>query len=46
MFDGNVVLSREQRDEIMRAIGAIERQVKEIKPGWQAGKPPMSSART
>jgi hypothetical protein len=32
------VLSRDQRDEIMKAVKAIERQVKEIagKPQWQA----------
>lgn len=32
------VLSRDQRDEILLAAKAIERQVKELsgKPGWQA----------
>ena len=32
------VLSRDQRDEIMKAVKAIERQVKEMvgKPHWQA----------
>jgi hypothetical protein len=37
MSDGEVVLSREQRDEIIRAVHAIERQLKEIeaKPRWQ-----------
>ena len=30
------MLSRDQRDEIMRAVKAIERQVKQIKPDWQA----------
>jgi hypothetical protein len=32
----DLLLSREQRDEIMRAISAIECQVQQIKPGWQA----------
>lgn len=38
MTDGEFVLSRDQRDEIMKAVRAIERQVKEIsgKPQWQA----------
>jgi hypothetical protein len=37
MSDGEVVLSREQRDEIIRAVNAIERQLTEMegKPHWQ-----------
>jgi hypothetical protein len=36
--DVEFVLSREQRDDIMKAVKAIERQVKEIadKSHWQA----------
>ena len=32
------VLSRNRRDEIMKAVKAIEREMKEMtgKPGWQA----------
>ena len=38
MTDLEFVLSRDQRDEIMKAVKAIERQVREIvgKPRWQA----------
>ena len=38
MTNIGVVLSLDQRDEIMKAVKAIERQVKEIvgKPHWQA----------
>ena len=38
MTDVEFLLSRDQRDEIMRAVKAIERQVKEMdgKPHWQA----------
>jgi hypothetical protein len=38
MTDAEFVLSRDQRDEIMKAVKAIERQVKEMvgKPHWQA----------
>ena len=38
MSVGEFVLSREQRDEIMRALKAIERQLKDMggRPGWQA----------
>ena len=38
MTDVEFVLSRDQRDEIMRAVKAIERHVKEMtgKPHWQA----------
>lgn len=38
MTDVEFVLSRDQRDEIMKAVKAIERQVKEMvgKPHWQA----------
>jgi hypothetical protein len=37
MMDLEFVLSREQRDDIMEAVKAIERQLKEIdqKPRWQ-----------
>lgn len=37
MSDGDVVLTREKRDEIIRAVNAIERQLNEIeeKPRWQ-----------
>ncbi len=35
MTDGEIVLTRERRDEILNAVKAIERQVKEIKPPWQ-----------
>jgi hypothetical protein len=37
MTDGEFVLSRDQRDEIMKAVKAIERQLKEIgaKPDWR-----------
>jgi hypothetical protein len=37
MSDGEVVLTREKRDEIVRAVHAIERQLKEMegKPRWQ-----------
>ena len=37
MSDGEVVLTREKRDEIVRAVHAIERQLEEIerKPRWQ-----------
>ena len=37
MSEGELVLSREQRQEIIRAVNAIERQLKEIegKPRWQ-----------
>ena len=36
--DIEFVLSREHRDDIMKAVKAIERQVREIagKPHWQA----------
>ena len=30
-----LVLSQDERDEIMKAVKAIERQVKEIKLDWQ-----------
>lgn len=38
MTDVEFVLSRNQRDEIMRAVKAIERQLKDVigKPHWQA----------
>jgi hypothetical protein len=38
MMDVEFVLSRDQRDEIMNAVKAIERQVKEIasESHWQA----------
>jgi hypothetical protein len=38
MTNVEFVLNRYQRDEIMKAVRAIERQVKEIsgKPHWQA----------
>jgi hypothetical protein len=38
MSDGEFVLSREQRDEIIKALRAIERQLQDIdsKPEWQA----------
>ena len=38
MTDLEFVLSRDQRDEIMKAVKAIERQVREMvaKPRWQA----------
>ncbi|HVH27472.1 MAG TPA: hypothetical protein VM818_11955 [Vicinamibacterales bacterium] len=38
MANGEFVLTRDQRDEILKAVKAIERQVKEIadKPQWQA----------
>jgi hypothetical protein len=38
MTDPEFSLSRDQRDEILRAVKAIERQVKEIagKPDWRA----------
>ena len=38
MSDDDLVLRREQRDEIIRAVTAIERQLKEIgsTPRWQA----------
>ena len=37
MSTGEIVLSREQREEIITAVNAIERQLKEIetKPRWQ-----------
>jgi len=37
MTDIEFVLSRDRRDEIMKAVKAIERQVKEMagKPHWQ-----------
>ena len=37
MSDGEFVLSRKERDEIIRAVNAIERQLKNIggKPQWQ-----------
>jgi len=37
MTNGEVVLSHEQREEIIRAVNAIERQLKEFetKPRWQ-----------
>jgi hypothetical protein len=37
MSDGEVVLTREKRDEIIRAVTAIERQLEEMegKPRWQ-----------
>jgi len=37
MTNGEFVLSREQRDDIMRAVRAIERQLKDMagKPHWQ-----------
>ena len=37
MNDGDVVITRQKRDEIIRAIRAIERQLKEMegKPRWQ-----------
>ena len=37
MSEGEVVLTREKRNEIMRAVTAIERQLKEIErePRWQ-----------
>ena len=37
MSDGEVVLSRKQRDEIIRAVSAIERQLKKIEDEsrWQ-----------
>jgi hypothetical protein len=37
MSDGDVVLSREQRNEIIRAVNAIKRQLKKIEdePRWQ-----------
>jgi len=36
-MDGEVVLTRERRNEIMRAVTAIERQLEELdgKPRWQ-----------
>ena len=34
--DGDVVLGRDQRDEIMKAVKAIESQVRALKPDWQA----------
>lgn len=36
--NGELVLSRDQRDEILKAVKAIERQVKEVvgKSNWQA----------
>ena len=38
MSDGERVLSRKERDEIIRAVHAIERQLKNIdgEPRWQA----------
>jgi hypothetical protein len=38
MTDIEFVLSLDQRDEIMKAVKAIERQAKEViaKPHWQA----------
>ena len=38
MTNVEFVLSRDQRDEIMKAVTAIERQLKEMvgKPRWQA----------
>jgi hypothetical protein len=38
MIDVESVLTRDQRDEIMKAVKAIERQLKELagKPDWQA----------
>ena len=38
MTNVEFALSRDQRDEIMKAVKAIERQVKEVvaKPHWQA----------
>jgi len=37
MTNGDLALSRDQRDEIMRAVRAIEWQLKDIaaKPPWQ-----------
>jgi len=37
MTNGEFVLSREQRDDIMTAVRAIERQLKDMagKPHWQ-----------
>ena len=37
MTNGDLELNRDQRDEIMRAVRAIERQLKDIaaKPPWQ-----------
>jgi hypothetical protein len=38
MMDSEFVLGRDQRDEILKAVKAIERQVKGLsgKPDWQA----------
>jgi hypothetical protein len=38
MMDAEVVLNREQRDEILRAVKAIEHQVRQVvgKSDWQA----------
>ncbi len=33
MSDGELVLSREQRDEIIKAVNAIQRQLKEMAHG-------------
>ena len=37
MSDGDVVITRQKRDEIIRAVSAIERQLKDMgsKPRWQ-----------